>query len=427
MPSPSPCQNGSHPTAPKRAIQNDPQFAEDARPDSPGLGRKAPSTSISIDPQTGAVGNFGTKGFPDALNELDDRRITEIKPLIPPQILMEDIPLSITAAATVSRARREIEHVLHGPDDRLVVIVGPCSVHDVEAAKEYSRRLKKYAEAASEDLCIIMRVYFEKPRTTVGWKGLINDPFLDGSFQINKGLRKARGLLVDLNEDGIPCAVEFLDTISPQYVGDLVSWGAIGARTTESQVHRELASGLSCPVGFKNGTDGNIQIAVDALRAANREHYFLSVTKQGLSAIVHTAGNPACHVILRGGASGPNYEEQYVAAAAAQLERAKLPAKVMVDLSHGNSSKQYARQVVVAEDVARQLAEVDTGDAILGVMIESHINEGRQDIPPAGPGALKYGVSITDACISWEATVNVLDGLRDGVRRRRERKGGKNA
>ncbi|KAJ3311884.1 hypothetical protein HDU93_005086, partial [Gonapodya sp. JEL0774] len=284
MPTQSPATNGNH-AVPKRAIQNDPQFSEDARPDSPGIGRRTTGSTASIDPATGALGDFGTKGYQDALNELDDRRIKEIKPLIPPQILMEDLPLSITAAETVSRARREVENILKGEDDRIVVIVGPCSVHDVDAAKDYSRRLKQYTAAAVQDLCIIMRVYFEKPRTTVGWKGLINDPFLDGSFQINKGLRKARGLLLDLNEDDIPCAVEFLDTISPQYIGDLVSWGAIGARTTESQVHRELASGLSCPVGFKNGTDGNIQIAVDALRAASREHYFLSVTKQGLSAI----------------------------------------------------------------------------------------------------------------------------------------------
>ncbi|KAI9021086.1 3-deoxy-7-phosphoheptulonate synthase [Hyaloraphidium curvatum] len=358
----------------------------------------------------------------DALNELDDKRITEIKPLIPPQILMEDLPLTTRAAQTVERARTEAEAIVKGLDDRLLVVVGPCSVHDVGAAKEYAAKLKGYMETCGEDLCVIMRVYFEKPRTTVGWKGLINDPYLDGSFSINKGLRLARGLLLDLNESGIPAACEFLDTISPQYIGDLVSWGAIGARTTESQVHRELASGLSVPVGFKNGTDGNIGIAVDAIRAAAVDHYFLSVTKQGISAIVHTAGNDACHVILRGGNKGPNYAAEHVAAACAELSKAGLAPRLMVDCSHGNSSKDYKRQPVVAGDVAQQLADPAsrTADGIFGVMIESHLKEGRQNIPAEGPQGLAYGQSITDACISWENTVAVLDQLAEAVRARRE-------
>ncbi|KAI8371406.1 3-deoxy-7-phosphoheptulonate synthase [Radiomyces spectabilis] len=355
-----------------------------------------------------------------ALNELDDKRIKGIKPLIPPQILMEDIPLTLQAAQTIVEGRRAAEAVIKGTDDRLLVVVGPCSIHDVKAAKEYATKLIEYAKAAEEDLLIIMRVYFEKPRTTVGWKGLINDPMLNNSYEINKGLRIARQLLLDLNEAGIPTGCEFLDTISPQYTGDLVSWGAIGARTTESQVHRELASGLSCPVGFKNGTDGGITVAMDAIKAANNGHHFLSVTKQGLSAIVQTEGNDACHVILRGGKSGPNYDAESVKKTAQALEKAKLPGLVMIDCSHGNSNKDHKRQPLVAQDIANQLAEPKhTGDNIVGVMIESHLVEGRQDIPSEGPHRLTYGQSITDACINWDDTVEALDILRKGVQARR--------
>jgi len=354
-----------------------------------------------------------------AINELDDKRIKAIKPLIPPQILMEDLPLSLSAAETIAKARKEAEAVIAGTDDRMLVVVGPCSIHDPKAAIEYANKLKEYASSASEDLSIIMRVYFEKPRTTVGWKGLINDPFLDGSFQINKGLRTARTLLLNLNEMGVPAGCEFLDTISPQYVGDLVSWGAIGARTTESQVHRELASGLSVPVGFKNGTDGNVSVAIDAIKASSIGHHFLSVTKQGLSAIVHTQGNPSCHVILRGGGAGPNFSEEHVTKVVEKLTAAKLPPKVMIDCSHGNSSKVFANQLLVSADISKQLAGTNTSSNIVGVMIESHLKEGRQDLPDSGPAGLTYGQSITDACISWDHTVQLLDNLREGVRARR--------
>ncbi|KAG0286410.1 hypothetical protein BGZ96_009474 [Linnemannia gamsii] len=356
-------------------------------------------------------------GFKDALNELDDKRIKEIKPLIPPQILMEDLPLSLAAAQTIILGRHSAEEIIKGRDDRLLVIVGPCSIHDTKAAIEYAHKLKAYAAEASKDLAIIMRVYFEKPRTTVGWKGLINDPQLNNSFQINKGLRVARTLLLDLNEMGVPAGCEFLDTISPQYVGDLVSWGAIGARTTESQIH--------LPVGFKNGTDGNVGVALDAIKSASSGHHFLSVTKQGLSAIVSTEGNDSCHVILRGGVKGPNYEEAEVKAVADKLVGAKLPARIMVDCSHGNSSKVFSRQMIVAEDISKQMSSSDiSGDAIMGVMIESHLKEGRQDIPAAGPQGLVYGQSVTDACISWENTIVLLENLREGVRGRRARRSG---
>ncbi|KAL1915283.1 uncharacterized protein VTP21DRAFT_6741 [Calcarisporiella thermophila] len=361
----------------------------------------------------------------DALNELDDKRIREIKPLIPPQILMEELPLTLKAAESVLSGRHEAEAIIKGQDDRLLVVVGPCSIHDTKAAKEYAEKLRSYIPSAKNELCILMRVYFEKPRTTVGWKGLINDPFLNGTYQINKGLRVARSLLLDLNEIGVPVACEFLDTISPQYIADLVSWGAIGARTTESQVHRELSSGLSCPVGFKNGTDGNVGIAIDAIKAASVGHHFLSVTKQGLSAIVSTEGNDSCHVILRGGNAGPNYNAEYVSGYSSQLEKAGIPPRLMIDCSHGNSSKQFKRQLVVGEDIANQLATSPTGENIMGVMIESHLVEGRQNIPQEGPQALTYGQSITDACINWEDTVELLDKLRDAVRARRERRSGK--
>ncbi|KAJ1654213.1 hypothetical protein IWQ61_005821 [Dispira simplex] len=367
-----------------------------------------------------ANSNTTTYSLAHALNELDDNNIVGTKPLIPPQILMEDLPLTESAATTIIKGRRATEAIIQGNDDRLIVVVGPCSIHDVKAAKEYAAKLKEYADSASEDLCIIMRVYFEKPRTTVGWKGLINDPFLNNTFSINKGLRVARELLLDINQLGLPAGCEFLDTISPQYVGDLVAWGAIGARTTESQVHRELASGVSVPVGFKNGTDGGCKVAIDAIKAACAGHHFLSVTKQGLSAIVETKGNKFCHVILRGGNNGPNYSADHVQRISQELVSAGLSGAIMIDCSHGNSSKKFERQVTVADDIAQQLADARTRDAILGVMIESHLVEGRQDIPAQGPQYLRYGQSITDACISWDTTVKVLERLREGVVARRQ-------
>ncbi|GAA5970769.1 hypothetical protein JCM11641_004447 [Rhodosporidiobolus odoratus] len=354
-----------------------------------------------------------------ALNDLDDRRIRNIRPLLPPQILMEDYPLGLRAAATVLDGRKGAEDIVRGVDDRLVVVVGPCSIHDVKAALEYAKLLKAYADEAKDDLHILMRVYFEKPRTTVGWKGLINDPQLNGTYQINKGLRLARGLLLEIANMGIPTACELLDTISPQFIADLISWGAIGARTTESQVHRELSSGMSMPIGFKNGTDGSLQIAVDAIGAAAASHSFLSVTKQGISAIVETEGNPACHVILRGSNSGPNYSAEHVKKASEALKKAKLAEKVMIDCSHGNSSKNHANQPIVAADIAKQLGEKETAENIMGVMIESHLVEGKQSIPASGPHGLTYGQSVTDACISWDTTVETLNNLRAGVQARR--------
>ncbi|GAA5997753.1 3-deoxy-7-phosphoheptulonate synthase [Rhodotorula paludigena] len=359
-----------------------------------------------------------------ALNDLDDRRIKQIRPLIPPQILMEDYPLGLRAAATVLDGRKSAEEIVRGEDDRLLVVVGPCSIHDVRAALEYAKLLKEYADEAADDLLIVMRVYFEKPRTTVGWKGLINDPQLNGTYQINKGLRLARGLLLEIANMGIPTACELLDTISPQYIADLVSWGAIGARTTESQVHRELASGMSMPIGFKNGTDGSLQIAIDAIGAAASSHSFLSVTKQGISAIVETDGNSACHVILRGSNSGPNYSPEHVKKAAEGLRKAKLADKVMIDCSHGNSEKNHEKQALVADSVAKQLGE-ETGANIMGVMIESHLVAGKQSIPSSGPQNLTYGQSVTDACIDWETTVKVLNTLRSGVQARRKLTGGR--
>jgi 3-deoxy-7-phosphoheptulonate synthase len=345
---------------------------------------------------------------------VDDVRIKEIKELSPPAHLLREFPATEPAATTTFDARADIHRILHGSDDRLLVVVGPCSIHDYEAAMEYARRLKAERERLGADLQIVMRVYFEKPRTTVGWKGLINDPRLDGSYRINEGLRLARRLLWEINELGLPCATEFLDTITPQYTADLIAWGAIGARTTESQVHRELASGLSCPVGFKNGTDGNIRIAVDAIKAAAATHHFLSVTKAGHSAIVSTNGNEDCHVILRGG-KHPNYDAAAVESACTELGKSGLAARVMVDFSHANSRKDYKRQVEVGHDVAAQLAGGE--DRIFGVMIESHLKEGRQDLKPGI--ALDHGVSITDACIGWEDTVAVLDELAEAVRKRR--------
>lgn len=363
---------------------------------------------------------------PVGLNALDDRRIREIKPLVPPQILMEDLPLSQTAQQTIQHARYSAEQIIQNSDDddRLLVIVGPCSIHDTQAAVEYARRLREYAAQSARDLVIIMRVYFEKPRTTVGWKGLINDPFMDGSFKINKGLRIARELLLEINELGVPTGCEFLDTISPQYIGDLVSWGAIGARTTESQVHRELASGLSVPVGFKNGTDGSVQIAIDALKAVSEPHHFLSVTKQGLSAIVCTSGNRSCHIILRGGAAGPNYDAESVRVVYDKLLRAGVNSRVMIDCSHGNSQKDHRKQRLVVESIVEQITSNSMGnaDSICGVMIESNLVEGRQDINPANPSAMKYGQSVTDACLGWEETVAVLDRLCEAVQQRRRNK-----
>lgn len=350
---------------------------------------------------------------------LDDRRVKAVRPLIPPQILMEEMPLSLRGAQTVLDGRQYVERVTRGDDDRLLVVVGPCSIHDPEAAMVYARKLKEYTDAAQEDLLILMRVYFEKPRTTVGWKGLINDPDMNGTFQINKGLRIGRQLLLDLAELGLPTACEFLDTISPQFTAELTSWGAIGARTTESQVHRELASALSMPIGFKNGTDGSIDIAVDAMRAAATGHTFLSVTKQGLSAIVETEGNPFTHVILRGSSKGPNYAAEHVSSCVDKLAKAGVTTKLMIDCSHGNSSKQHQKQMEVAKNIREQLEGQETAQNILGVMLESNINEGKQSVPPEGPSGLKYGVSITDACLSWEQTVTALDDLRAGVQARR--------
>lgn len=346
----------------------------------------------------------------------DDLRIAQLRPLIPPAILMEELPLSEKASQTVADTRRALDAILTEEDDRLAVVVGPCSIHDPEAALEYGRFLLETATALSGELCIIMRVYFEKPRTTVGWKGLINDPHLDGSFDINNGLRMARGLLAQLADMGLPAGSEFLDTISPQFIADLICWGAIGARTTESQIHRELASGLSMPVGFKNGTDGNVQIALDAIGAACHPHHFLSVTKQGISAIVETAGNVHCHLILRGGSRGPNYDAASVGAAADKLRAAELPHRIMVDCSHGNSDKDHKRQPAVARDVAQQVAA--GARDIFGVMLESHLVEGNQK-QQAG-SELVYGQSITDACIGWEDTAAVLEELATAVATRRK-------
>jgi len=345
-------------------------------------------------------------------------RIRETKELMAPIQAEKYLPLSEKAAQTTAHSRQIIHDILNKKDDRLLVIVGPCSIHDTKAAHEYGQLLKVIKEELKDDLHIVMRVYFEKPRTTVGWKGLINDPDLDGSFNINKGLSIARKLLIDLNEQGIPAATEYLDLITPQYVSDLIAWGAIGARTTESQCHRELASGLSCPVGFKNATDGGVSIASDAIKAAMNPHHFLSVTKEGHSAIFSTTGNPDVHMILRGGYDGPNYDAVSVNKVANSMEQSKLEPNIMIDLSHANSLKQCQRQLLVAEDVAEQLAGGD--HRIMGVMIESHLKSGRQDI---GDGkALEYGQSITDACLAWDDTVQLLKNLATAVQQRRTAK-----
>ena len=347
-------------------------------------------------------------------HKIDDVRIREIKELAPPSHAIREFPASEAAERITYDARQGIHAILHAADDRLLVIIGPCSIHDPKSALEYARRLAREKAKHAADLLIVMRVYFEKPRTTVGWKGLINDPRLDGSFNINEGLRLARSVLLDINEQGVPAGVEYLDMITPQYIADLVSWGAIGARTTESQVHRELASGLSCPVGFKNGTDGNVRIAVDAIKTSRQPHHFLSVTKGGHSAIVSTNGNEDCHVILRGGPV-PNYDAVSVAEAAKQLAAAGLEQRLMIDFSHANSSKNPLRQMEVCADVAAQIAAGD--DRIIGVMAESHLQSGRQDLLPGKP--LAYGVSITDACIGWDDSVKLLDRLAEAVRKRR--------
>jgi 3-deoxy-7-phosphoheptulonate synthase len=346
----------------------------------------------------------------------DDLRIREMKELTPPSHLIREFPVTPVAEQTASDARVALHRILHGQDDRLMVVVGPCSIHDPKAALEYARRLVEQRRRLAGELEIVMRVYFEKPRTTVGWKGLINDPYMDNSFRINDGLRMAREMLRDINELGLPAGTEFLDVISPQYIADLISWGAIGARTTESQVHRELASGLSCPVGFKNGTDGNIKIAADAIKAASQPHHFLSVTKGGHSAIVSTAGNEDCHIILRGGKT-PNYDAASVEDACKQLAANGLAARLMIDASHANSSKNPQNQVPVCADIGRQVAGGDT--RIVGVMIESHLVGGRQDLVEGKE--LVYGQSVTDGCIDWETSIGVLDDLAAAVRARRLR------
>ncbi|ARP95592.1 3-deoxy-7-phosphoheptulonate synthase AroG [Bordetella genomosp. 13] len=344
----------------------------------------------------------------------DDLRIREIKELNPPAHVMREFACTREASDTVYAARQAAHRILHGMDDRMIVVIGPCSIHDTRAAMEYAQRLRQARERHAGELEIIMRVYFEKPRTTVGWKGLINDPDLDGSFNINKGIRMARELLLEINSLGLPAGCEFLDMITPQYIADLVSWGAIGARTTESQVHRELASGLSCPVGFKNGTDGNIRIAVDAIKAASQPHHFLSVTKGGHSAIVSTAGNEDCHVILRGGKT-PNYDAASVEAVCQDMAKLGMAQRVMIDASHANSNKKPENQPLVIDDVARQMEQGES--RIVGVMVESHLVAGRQDLVPGKP--LAYGQSITDGCIDWEASEQVLQRLSQAVQERR--------
>jgi 3-deoxy-7-phosphoheptulonate synthase len=350
------------------------------------------------------------------LRRTDDLRIQDVRPLIPPAILLEEIPLSDRASNVVAEARASIASILSGREDRLLVVAGPCSIHDTQAALDYAARLKRLADAAGDALLVLMRAYFEKPRTVTGWKGLINDPDLDGSYHINKGLRLARRLLLDVNELGLPTGSEFLDTQIPQHIADLTAWGCIGARTAESQVHRELASGLSMPVGFKNGTDGNTQVAVDGVLAARRQHWFPGVTKQGVSAILQTTGNESCHVILRGGTqTGPNFHAGQIESVCAALARAGAPARLMVDCSHGNSQRDPERQPEVAADLARQIAA--GSQRIFGVMLESHLVAGRQDYQPGVP--LEYGKSITDACIGIDRTEEILEKLASAVRLRR--------
>ena len=354
------------------------------------------------------------------IHEIDDVRIENIRPLMAPGILMEDLPVSESQNQTVAAGRAEIEKILEGRDDRLIVVVGPCSIHDPEAGLEYARRLAPLRKRYREDLCLVMRVYFEKPRTTVGWKGLINDPHLDGSFAIREGLYAARGFLRDVTDLGLPTGSEFLDPITPQFYADLISWGAIGARTTESQVHRELASGLSMPVGFKNGTYGTVQMAIDGIGAAAGEHHFLSVTKHGVAGIVATKGNPHCHVILRGGSSGPNFDPGSIRSVEQKLREADLPARIMIDCSHANSCKDHEKQAGVAESLAGQIA--DGNAAIFGLMMESFLEDGNQKHSQAqGRAGLTYGQSITDKCMSWERTEPLFEMLAEAVRKRRGR------
>lgn len=357
----------------------------------------------------------------DKTSQTDNERIQDITVLPPPEHLIRFFPIQGTPVETlVSHSRQAIREIMSGQDDRLLVVIGPCSIHDTEAAIDYAKRLVKERDRFKDTLEIVMRVYFEKPRTTVGWKGLINDPYLDESYRIDEGLRIGRQVLIEINRLGLPAGSEFLDVISPQYLGDLISWGAIGARTTESQVHRELASGLSAPIGFKNGTDGNIKIATDAIQAAARGHHFLSVHKNGNVAIVQTNGNPDCHVILRGGKT-PNYDAEHVEKAVADLQAAKLPGTLMVDCSHANSSKQHQRQIDVAADIAGQIS--NGSRSIFGVMVESHINGGAQKFTPGvdALSGLEYGKSITDACINWEDSVAVLETLSNAVKARRNK------
>ena len=358
----------------------------------------------------------------DRTSQTDDERIQNITVLPPPEHLIRFFPIQGTPVeALISDTRKRIHNIMAGKDDRLLVIIGPCSIHDPAAALEYARRLKEQRTKYADTLEIVMRVYFEKPRTTVGWKGLINDPYLDESFRIDEGLRIARQVLIEINRMGLPAGSEFLDVISPQYLGDLIAWGAIGARTTESQVHRELASGLSAPIGFKNGTDGNIKIATDAIQAAAGGHHFLSVHKNGQVAIVHTNGNKDCHVILRGG-KAPNYDKDSVASACAELTKAKLMPTLMVDCSHANSSKQHEKQVDVARDIAGQIAAGSR--SVFGVMVESHLNGGAQKFSPGKDNAeaLEYGKSITDACLGWDQSLESLDVLSAAVKARRKLK-----
>ncbi|MDD3762996.1 MAG: 3-deoxy-7-phosphoheptulonate synthase [Nevskiales bacterium] len=347
----------------------------------------------------------------------ENTRIKSVREVSTPAEIQAELPLNDAAAQTTFDTRRQIQDILYGRDDRLLVIVGPCSIHDIDAALDYAKRLSAIRSQLDKHLLVVMRVYFEKPRTTVGWKGLINDPDLDDSFDINKGLRTARKLLLQLNEQGMPAGVEYLDILTPQYLTDLVSWGAIGARTTESQLHRELASALSCPVGFKNGTEGSVKVAVDAVMSASHPHRFLSLTHQGHLAIFETTGNPDGHIILRGGSAGTNYDAKSVDAACAALTKAGLRPQVMIDFSHANSNKQHKRQITVGQDVGHQVAGGD--DRIVGVMIESHIEEGRQDVTPGTP--LTYGQSITDACIHWNDTTELLRSLANAVEQRRLR------
>jgi len=354
----------------------------------------------------------------DKTSATDDERIDNIVPLPPPEHLIRFFPVQGTPMEPlISDTRRRVREILHARSDRLLVVMGPCSIHDPAAAVAYAHKLAAEREKHKGEIELVMRVYFEKPRTTVGWKGLINDPYLNGSFRINEGLRIARDLLLRINQAGVPAGCEFLDVISPQYIGDLVSWGAIGARTTESQVHRELASGLSAAVGFKNGTDGNVKIAVDAILAARQKHHFLSVHKSGQVAIVETRGNEDCHVILRGG-KAPNYDAASVQAVCAQLAAAGLPERLMIDCSHANSSKDFRRQAEVAKSVGEQLAAGER--RIIGLMIESHLVEGRQDLESGKP--LAFGQSITDACLGWEASTGLLESLANSVRERRRRR-----